>query len=137
MYQFINFLKPGGGKIVSFSKSVKNQNLNFGKVLKLGNTDFVLTFNKQVIFVFDSRTFENVDVFQRRFGQIVDVVVDESNVYVVGSVGVVVKYSASVRDVENVGVDEVDLAPSVRKTEYDEILIQRITIYDLLLILIT
>ena len=130
-------MPPGGGKIVSFSKSVKNQNLNFGKVLKLGNTDFVLTFNKQVIFVFDSRTFENVDVFQRRFGQIVDVVVDESNVYVVGSVGVVVKYSASVRDVENVGVDEVDLAPSVRKTEYDEILIQRNTIYDLLLILIT
>ena len=59
------------------------------------------------------RSFEQIDVFQRRFGHIRDVCVDLLNVYVVGSVGNVVKYKMSFADVEN-GVEEVDFVTTVK-----------------------
>ena len=112
----------GNSKIVAYNKSGKNtevtQPLNFSKLLSVENSKFLLTFNKQSIFVFDSRNLENVDNFHRRFGEIRDVCVDNSNIYIRGSIDTVSKYKLSTEIVDN-GFDEADFISTVKHFFFD------------------
>ncbi len=108
---------PGNSKIVAYNKSGKNtsitQPLNFSKLLSVENSKFILTFNKQSIFIFDSRNFETVDNFHRRFGEIRDVCVDDSYIYIRGSSDTISKYKLSTEIVDN-GFDETDFVSTVK-----------------------
>jgi hypothetical protein len=88
------------------------QILNLTKLLPVRNSDFVLTFNEQNLFLFSADTLDVVAVFRRRFGEIRNVIVDDSDVYVIGSVDTVAKYRISVEDVDS-GNDEPDFASTV------------------------
>ncbi len=107
----------GNSKIVAYNKSGKNtavtQPLNFTKLLSVENSKFFLTFNKQSIFIFDSRNLETVDNFHRRFGEIRDVCVDDLNIYIRGSVDTISKYRLSTEIVDN-GFDEADFVSTVK-----------------------
>ena len=109
-FDFCNFFLDAA-KNVAHNKNDKS--FNFTKIYEIEKSNFVVTFNNRNIFAINVRSFEQIDVFQRRFGHIRDVCVDLLNVYVVGSVGNVVKYKMSFADFEN-GVDEVDFVTTVK-----------------------
>jgi len=102
---------------VAYNKSGKNTSitrpLNFSKLLAVENSKFILTFNKQSIFIFDSRKFETVDNFHRRFGEIRDVCVDDSYIFIRGSSDTISKYKLSTEIVDN-GFNEADFVSTVK-----------------------
>jgi glutamine cyclotransferase len=106
----------GSSKIVSYNKSGKNLNepLNFTKLFLVGKSSFVLTFNKQSIFIFDVKNLESVDRFHRRFGEIREVFVDESNIFVWGSSDTVLKFQLKVDESQESGEDESDFVSTVK-----------------------
>ena len=105
------FLFIGDSKIVSYTKSGQNvsQPTNFTRLLLLQDSKLVLTFNKQSIYIFDAENLQSIEHFHRRFGLFRDVFVDDSNIFVRGSVDTISKFKVSTKT-----FDEPDFVSTVK-----------------------
>ena len=95
---------------MSYTKSGQNvsQPTNFTRLLLLQDSKLVLTFNKQSIYIFDAENLQSVEHFHRRFGLFRDVFVDDSNIFVRGSVDTISKFKVSTKT-----FDEPDFVSTV------------------------
>jgi hypothetical protein len=61
---------------------------------------YLISFNKKLIYFFDAIHSEVIFFFERRFGEIIDVCIDEPYIYILGANATVLKYKVIIEETE-------------------------------------